>query len=195
MLKKMEQSTPTDETNALHRIKTQQLNRLTNTLAATTNEFFKGQAEYMEKVKSRMRTQLEVTKGTNDLNEEEIKDILQKDSYSAFTQDFISETQDAETQLRQIEDRQKAILALEKSVFEVNQLFKDMSLLVHDQGEVLDCIEANMVPAAADVEKGKMFLYETSRKQRKSRRWKLCFGGIALVVVVVVVAALLIAFL
>ncbi|XP_067677757.1 syntaxin-1A-like [Haliotis asinina] len=183
-----------DGSSALQRVRTHQLNRLTNTLAAYTNTFFKIQADYMDKMKKRMRTQLEVTKGTNNMGEDEMNEILQKDNYNAFTQNFISDTQDAASQLRQIEDRQNDILALEKSVFEVNQLFKDMSVLVHDQGEKLDNIESNMTRTQTYVGEGNVKLKEARKHRRRSRRCMFIVAGVVIVVLVVIAVALAAAF-
>lgn len=143
----------------------------------------------MDKMKKRMRSQLEVTKGTNNISDDEVNEILQKDNYNAFTQNFISDTQDAASQLRQIEDRQKDILALEKNVFDVNQLFKDMSVLVHDQGEKLDNIESNITQTATHVEEGNIELRKAERHRKRSRRCMLIVAGIVTVIIVVVIIA------
>ncbi|XP_071117011.1 syntaxin-1A-like [Haliotis cracherodii] len=188
-LRVLEQETGSDGSTALQRVGTHQLNRLTNTLAAYTNAFFKIQADYMDKMKKRMRSQLEVTKGTNNISDDEVNEILQKDNYNAFTQNFISDTQDAASQLRQIEDRQKDILALEKNVFDVNQLFKDMSVLIHDQGEKLDNIESNMTQTATHVEEGNTKLRQAKRHRKRSRRCMLIVAGIVIVIIVVVIIA------
>ncbi|KAK7482676.1 hypothetical protein BaRGS_00026085 [Batillaria attramentaria] len=115
---------------AYKRVSQQQINGLTAQLATATNEFFKCQTDYAEKMKDRVRRQLHA-RGEG---EERLSEIAGLDSYSVFTQNFISEVQDAEETLRELEERHKDILALEKSVTGVNMLFKELSILVANQG-------------------------------------------------------------
>nr|KAG5696365.1 hypothetical protein BaRGS_028360 [Batillaria attramentaria] len=137
---------------AYKRVSQQQINGLTAQLATATNEFFKCQTDYAEKMKDRVRRQLHA-RGEG---EERLSEIAGLDSYSVFTQNFISEVQDAEETLRELEERHKDILALEKSVTGVNMLFKELSILVANQGEALDNIESQIDKAGEQVEQGEL---------------------------------------
>lgn len=173
------------------RVVKQQLNGLTTQLAIATNEFFKCQSDYADRMKNRLKRQLQA-KGESEITEERMNEILGQDSYSVFTQNFISEVQDAEQTLRELEERHKDILALEKSVTEVNTLFKDLNLLVSQQGETLDNIERNIVDVEVTVQEGVKQLDKAKESQRKARRKKCCIFGILAVVVAIVVVIIVV---
>lgn len=168
---------------AYRRVSKQQINGLTTQLAMATNEFFKCQSDYADKMKDRLRRQLDA-RGEGD---ERLSDIAGMDSYSVFTQNFISEVQDAEETLRELEERHKDILALEKSVTGVNMLFKELNVLVATQGETLDNIESNVEQVEVHVQHGNEELVKTQKLQKKARRKRCCCFTIVAVVAVIVV--------
>lgn len=169
---------------AFKRVSKQQLNGLSTQLAMATNEFFKCQSDYADKMKDRLRRQL----NARGEGEEKLNEIAGLDSYSVFTQNFISEVQDAEETLRELEERHKDILALEKSVMDVNMLFKEINILVANQGETLDHIETNIDQVEVHVDQGAKHLQQAAISQSKARRKKfICFGILGVVVVIVVI--------
>lgn len=48
--------------------------------------------------------------------------------------------------LAEIEERGEAVRELEKSLLDLHQIFLDMAVLVEAQGEMLDNIEAQVIP-------------------------------------------------
>lgn len=91
-----------------------------------------------------------------------------------------------DTQAAFIEEREEGIRALESTMLEVNDIFRDLSSIIHDQGEMLDNIESNITVASSNVESGTEQLGKASRYQKKARNKAMC-----LLVVVVIVAAIL----
>ncbi|KAL4236640.1 Syntaxin-12 [Mactra antiquata] len=73
-----------------------------------------------------------------------------------------------------IQERESAIKQLERDIVDVNQIFKDLGMLVHEQGEVLDSIESNVESAQIHVEKGTGELRTAVEYQSKARRKKCC---------------------
>ena len=59
-----------------------------------------------------------------------------------------------EDRLKELEDREKAMRQLESDIGDVNEIFKDLATLVHDQGEIIDSIESNIESTAVHVETG-----------------------------------------
>ncbi|KAL8562280.1 hypothetical protein ACOMHN_037236 [Nucella lapillus] len=178
---------------AFNRVSKQQLNGLTTQLAMATNEFFKCQSEYADKMKDQLKRHLHAR--GEEVTDERMNEILGKESYSVFTQNFISETEDAAETLRELEERHKDILALEKSVTEVNGLFKDLNLMVTQQGETLDNIERNVDQVEVHVQDGVVKLQTAVGLQSKSRKKKFCcFGiigvGVVILIVIIVIVAL-----
>jgi t-SNARE complex subunit (syntaxin) len=59
-----------------------------------------------------------------------------------------------ECDLELLRDREQAIRKIESDIVEVNQIFKDLATMVHEQGEVIDSIEANVETASIQVHEG-----------------------------------------
>lgn len=59
-----------------------------------------------------------------------------------------------EVDLETMREREQAIRKLESDILGVNQIFKELATLVHEQGEVIDSIEANVESAHIHVEEG-----------------------------------------
>ncbi|XP_052775810.1 syntaxin-7-like isoform X1 [Mya arenaria] len=85
-----------------------------------------------------------------------------------------------------IREREGAIKQLESDIMDVNQIFKDLGMLVHEQGEALDSIEANVEHATIHVEEGTKQLGKARDYQSKARRKKCCLIIVLLVVLAVV---------
>ncbi|XP_066273392.1 syntaxin-12-like isoform X8 [Branchiostoma lanceolatum] len=95
-----------------------------------------------------------------------------------------------ESNLEMIRERETNIRQLEADIMDVNSIFKDLATMVHEQGEMIDSIEANVENAAIHVESGNQQLRQASDYQKKSRR-KLCILLIVLLIVGAVVALIL----
>lgn len=87
-----------------------------------------------------------------------------------------------------IVEREEAIKEIEATMVEVNDIYRDLSTLVVEQGAQLDNIEANMSSADASVESGVQQLGTASRYQKKARN-KMC---IFLIVVSIVLAIIVV---
>lgn len=87
--------------------------------------------------------------------------------------------------LQVLQEREDSIRKLESDIQDVNQIFKDLAVLVHEQGEMIDSIEANVEAAQVHVEQGTSQLSEARKYQAKSRRKMVC------VIVILAVLALI----
>uniref|UniRef100_A0A914WP97 t-SNARE coiled-coil homology domain-containing protein n=1 Tax=Plectus sambesii TaxID=2011161 RepID=A0A914WP97_9BILA len=76
--------------------------------------------------------------------------------------------------LQAIKERQQALSQLESDITDVNQIFKDLALMVHEQGEIVDSIEANVDHAVVHVEQGASNVQRAATYQAASRRKKVC---------------------
>lgn len=93
--------------------------------------------------------------------------------------------------LEMIQERENAIKQLERDITDVNQIFKDLGMLVHEQGDMLDSIEANVETAQIQVHEGNKQLASAATYQSKARR-KKCICLVIVLVVIAVVAIILI---
>ncbi|PIO75187.1 SNARE domain protein [Teladorsagia circumcincta] len=61
--------------------------------------------------------------------------------------------------LNEFKERQQALQQLEQDIGDVNQIFADLARIVHDQGDMVDSIEANVEHAQIHVEQTKKAPY------------------------------------
>merc|ERR1719319_1363132 len=70
-----------------------------------------------------------------------------------------------EQNLEYLHERERSIAQLEADIGDVNQIFKDLAAMVHDQGEIVDSIEANVESASIRVNEGSEELRMAERYQ------------------------------
>ncbi|XP_054153166.1 syntaxin-12-like isoform X2 [Oppia nitens] len=95
-----------------------------------------------------------------------------------------------ECDLELLRDREQQIRKIEGDIVEVNQIFKDLATMVHDQGEVIDSIEANVETASIQVHEGTAQLAKARDYQSKARR-KTCLLSTILASVVLLILFIL----
>ncbi|KAG8236870.1 hypothetical protein J437_LFUL017074 [Ladona fulva] len=94
-----------------------------------------------------------------------------------------------------LESHQKELMEEElldlSDISDVNQIFKDLGALVHEQGEIVDSIEANVEKSEIFVSQGSTELRHASEYQTKARKKKfilfLCLG-IVLAIIIGIIA-------
>lgn len=97
-----------------------------------------------------------------------------------------------EMDVQLLEEREKSMCQLEADIMDVNQIFKELALLVHEQNDVVDSIEANVETAAINVEHGVERLHKARNYQSRTRRRKFCLMGVGLLVVLILVMIIVI---
>ena len=88
-----------------------------------------------------------------------------------------------------IVERESEIRAIETSVGELNELFRDVALMVHTQGEDLQTISGNVQDVARDTRHADVELRSASRYQKRARGRACCLLVILAVVLVVIILA------
>nr|XP_033793180.1 syntaxin-7 [Geotrypetes seraphini]XP_033793181.1 syntaxin-7 [Geotrypetes seraphini]XP_033793182.1 syntaxin-7 [Geotrypetes seraphini]XP_033793183.1 syntaxin-7 [Geotrypetes seraphini] len=105
-------------------------------------------------------------------------------------QDQIQDEDITKDDLRLIEERESSIRQLETDIMNINEIFKDLGLMVHEQGDMIDSIEANVESAEVNVQQANQQLARAEEYQRKSRR-KICIIILVLAVALVVLALII----
>lgn len=98
------------------------------------------------------------------------------------------ETIDIEVAL--LQEREEQIRQLEADILDVNEIFRDLGMLVHEQGEVVDTIEAHVTVAHDQVEDGREELIKAAAYQVRARKKKLCLAITLFIVVVILIAVI-----
>lgn len=75
----------------------------------------------------------------------------------------------------------------QNDIRDVNDIFKELGVLVHEQGEIIDSIEANVEKTESFVHQGATQLREASNYKNKIRRKKVILAVIAAVVLTVII--------
>lgn len=119
------------------------------------------------------------------------------DHFADRTQDQLIELQDNKQQLqqqrqqdflalREAEEQEQAIRQLETDILNVNQIFKELGALVHDQGEIVDSIEAHVESTGAYVSDGNSQLKDAAMYTYKLRRKKFVCMAVGIVFLLLV---------
>uniref|UniRef100_T1ITX9 Uncoordinated protein 64 n=1 Tax=Strigamia maritima TaxID=126957 RepID=T1ITX9_STRMM len=176
----IEQDEHTNKSSADLRIRKSQHSTLSRKFVEVMTEYNRTQTDYRERCKGRIKRHLEIT-GRSTTNEE-LEDMLESGNPAVFTQGIIMETQQAKQTLADIEARHADIMKLEKSIRELHDMFKDMAMLVENQGEMIDLIEYHVDHAVDYVESAKQDTKKAVKYQSKARRKRI------LCIIIVVVA-------
>ncbi|KAJ4958202.1 hypothetical protein NE237_025313 [Protea cynaroides] len=91
-----------------------------------------------------------------------------------------------------IEEREQGIKEVQQQIGEVNEIFKDLAVLVHDQGVMIEEIDNHMEGSYAATAQAKAQLAKASKTQKSNSSLTcllLVIFGIVLLIVIVVLAA------
>ena len=88
-----------------------------------------------------------------------------------------------------IVEREAEIRNIETSVGELNELFRDVAHIVHEQGAQLDTISGNVQNVAADTRHADVELRSASRYQKSARGKACCLLIILAVVLIIIILA------
>ncbi|XP_049789776.1 syntaxin-16 [Schistocerca nitens] len=91
-----------------------------------------------------------------------------------------------EENTRMVEQREKEVQAIVKSIAELNHVFRDLAHMVADQGTILDRIDYNIEQCQAEVHQGYQQLQKASRYQQKNRKL-VCIIIMAAVTLVMII--------
>ncbi|NWS67079.1 STX19 protein, partial [Crotophaga sulcirostris] len=95
-----------------------------------------------EKCRRFIVRQLEVA--GKEVPEEEVNDMLQQGKWEIFNENLLTEVKITKAQLSEIEQRHKELVNLENQVKDLKELFMQISVLVEEQGEMINNIEISM---------------------------------------------------
>lgn len=93
-----------------------------------------------------------------------------------------------------IEEQEREIMKLETDISDINEVFKDLGVLIHNQAEVVDSIEANTESASENVGRGAEELRKARQYRDKIRKRKFILISIAtvagaLLLVIIIISA------
>jgi len=96
--------------------------------------------------------------------------------------------QEEDYNIEQLEEREKAIRQLESDIVDVNTIFKDLATMVHEQGEIVDSIEANVESTTVRVHEGTDQLRQAELYKNKARKKKVILAAVGVTILVILIA-------
>ncbi|KAK3183929.1 hypothetical protein Dsin_031215 [Dipteronia sinensis] len=84
-----------------------------------------------------------------------------------------------------IEEREQGIREIQEQIGEANEIFKDLAVLVHEQGVVIDDIHSNVDSSSAATTHARVQLVKGSKSMKTRSSW--CWWVLAVFVVAVIV--------
>ncbi|KAM4522157.1 syntaxin-7 isoform 1-T1 [Odontesthes bonariensis] len=162
-----------------------QKERLLNDFSAALNSFQRTQRQAADKERefvARVRASSRVSGGQPD------------DSFGnappSYSQVQAQTEAITEEDLRLIQERELGIRQLEADITDINDIFKDLGMMVHEQGDMIDSIEANVESADVHVQNATQQLARAADYQRSSRK-KMCILMIVLAIAAVVIGLII----
>lgn len=92
-----------------------------------------------------------------------------------------------EVDLELLEEQERSVRRLEQDIGDVNQIFKELGTLVHDQGEMVDSIEASVERSHVFVQEGAQQLRTAHSYSSRLRKRKFILAMLAAVILAIVI--------
>lgn len=110
-----------------------------------------------------------------------------QDDRGSKTQTYDYQTENERNNLQQLAEQEEAIRNLERDINDVNEIYKSLGRLVHDQGETIDSIEANIERAHINVRQGTSELRKASNYMTQARKKKFYLIAILAFILLVII--------
>jgi t-SNARE complex subunit (syntaxin) len=143
-------------------------NSMTRRFQQSMNGFRDAHARFNNTVKSRQTRRLKQLDVNNKLDDKTIESIVEKGQVDQLVQDSLM-SDDLRDCIAAIEQRHSDVLALERSVHELFELFKDVATLVDIQHDSVQVISEHISKAREYAERGEQHLKAAEKEQKCSR--------------------------
>ena len=173
------------------RLQMNQMNLLTNYFVETIQHFSSIRSEIKEKFCKQVIRHYSIA--GIEINEDQVNNIIENNPESLEANIFVS----AGTQSVQITDvynkiasRHQDIIEIETKLNELLELFVQFSIVVNEQGKVIDNIQNNISMANKYVKKGTHALIDANEENKKDRRCKkyIIFIGLGVLLIVIIIS-------
>lgn len=170
-------------------IKKQQTGLVKQKFVEAIQNYQQAEQQYRTKYKQRLERQFKIVKP--DASPEEVKAVVNDDSGGqVFSQALMNSNRygEAKSAYREVQERHADIQKIERTLTELAQLFNDMSVLVEQQDEQINTIEATAATVEKDVEVGLQYTdkaVDSARAARK-KRW-ICFGIFLVILIIIAI--------
>uniref|UniRef100_A0A7E4WA58 t-SNARE coiled-coil homology domain-containing protein n=1 Tax=Panagrellus redivivus TaxID=6233 RepID=A0A7E4WA58_PANRE len=162
--------------------KTNTMMKQLNILAKTNGDFAIHRKRLMNEYFGVLRRLQEVQRTAATKERQKIKTVSDQDHYLS------NQTPPEQDQIRlqmqqqhrqnilEVRERQQALVGFENDIQQLNEIFTDLARIVHDQGETIDSIEANVENATIQVDQGASNVRSALEYETRARQKKLMLG-------------------
>ncbi|KAG1803640.1 t-SNARE, partial [Suillus plorans] len=145
--------------------------------------------QYRQKYKQRMERQFKIVKP--DATPEEVRAVVNDENGGQiFSQALMNSSRYGESRAayREVQERHQDIKRIEQTIAELAQLFNDMSMLVEQQDETINTIQAAAEIVEKDTEAGLQHTGKAVNSARSARkkRW-ICFFLLLLIIAIIAI--------
>ena len=176
---------------AEHRIRKAQMAALVKRFHAVMETYNDEQELFKKKSREKISRQLKIL-GKNK-TDHEIQEMIDSQDPNVFSNELMTQKLQSREALNEIEQRHHDILDLEKDIMELQEIFRDLAILIDEQGDVVDNIEAYVETAAHHVQKAGSEIKMAAQYKRSSRKKLIIIIVIIVSVVVVIIIGVAIA--
>lgn len=159
-----------------------QMSRLTEEFTSALDKFQKVQRKLSDKEKESFR-RAKVSSGydTNPFATEKDKPLVDVGTEQVNIQ--IEQNVDLEL----LKEREMEIKKLENDIVGVNEIFKELGMMIHEQGSMIDSIEHHVDNTGHQVQQGREQLQKAQGYQTSARKKKCIIAIIAVIVLAVII--------
>ncbi len=180
-----------DPTNTEIRVRDNLLSTMTRKFVEVMKEYQQVQTNYRTQIVKKTKRQVEIVKP--DATPEEVDAIVMSGGADQLIQQQIL-TGNANESVKQmyenVQSKYNEVLAIEKSVQEIQQMFVDFALLVEQQGELLDSIEFQVQQTIEHVDEGNVQMEQAIQYRKNIVKCRIYLCIILMTIVGIIVAIL-----
>ncbi|BES96014.1 Syntaxin 1A [Nesidiocoris tenuis] len=172
---------------AVNRVKTTQHGLLVKMLQDTVEDYEKCLDAHKQISESMIKKQLHIVvqmvlrkmpcvPANVEVSDDELMVMLDSQDLAVFVQDYMRETNEAMQSLQDAKALHKEIIAIEKSIEQIRDMMLEITLNIHQQGEMVDKIEYHIGKGVAITENAQQKISKAHKMMIKARKKKLCLA-------------------
>eukprot|EP00731_Ephydatia_muelleri_P031649 Em0023g156a len=97
----------------------------------------------------------------------------------------------AENDIADLQERERVISQLEHDILDMNEIFRDLATMVHEQGDQIEHIAVHVESAAVNVQQGNKQLGHAAQYKNRNRKLQICIAVIIIIVILVILIVIL----
>ncbi|KAE9548367.1 hypothetical protein FO519_008419 [Halicephalobus sp. NKZ332] len=153
------------------RIKNNQIFALKKRLSIVLTKFNEEQVKYRDRCKAVMKTYYKCI--DHDMTDNDIDEAIESGNLYSSKSLIFTNREEIIIMLKKAENRHQDIIKLEKSLSELHNMFLDISILVENQGDLLNNIEINVASTVEYIQKARRNVNQAREMSGRSRKFKI----------------------